>query len=368
MTDLLIDLLKTAVLIFAFITAAAYLIYTERKVIGYLQVRIGPNRVGPFGMLQSLADVIKLATKEDVRPAGRDNLLYVLAPGIMVMAALAAFAVIPVSPDFSIFGTRFSGYIANLNVGVLYIFAVSGMSVYGIVLGGWASNSKYSLLGAMRSAAQIISYEMALGFSLVGVFIVAGSVNPNDIVAQQHRFWYVLLQPLGFALYAISATAEINRAPFDLPEADTELTAGYLTEYAGLKWALYFLGEYINMITISAIAVSLFLGGWQGPVLPGVMWFAIKVAFMIFLLIWLRATLPRVRYDRLMTLGWKVLLPLTLLNIVLSATLVVLGYEAWLLPAGILLLVVIALVLAARTRAIPHLRAAPAKVAGASAS
>jgi NADH-quinone oxidoreductase subunit H len=324
MLDVIVALVKSGVLILAFITAAAYLVYGERKVISYMQVRVGPNRVGPFGLLQPLADVIKLVSKEDSRPAGRDDLLYLLAPGIMTICAIGAFAVIPVTPAFTLFGRTITGYITNLNVGVLYIFAVSGMTAYGIVLGGWASNSKYSLLGAMRSAAQLISYEMALGFSLVGVFILAGSVNLNAIIAAQHRVWFVLLQPLGFILYAISATAEVNRAPFDLPEAEQELVAGYLTEYGGLKWGLYFLGEYVNMVTVSAIAATLFLGGWQGPLLPGFMWFLLKVGAMIFLLFWLRATLPRLKYNRLMALGWKVLLPLGLLNIAITATAVVL--------------------------------------------
>jgi len=329
--DILVAIVKSAVLIFAFITAAAYLVYAERKVVSYMQVRMGPNRVGPLGLLQPLADVVKLLTKEDTRPIGRDNLLYLVAPGIMVVAAVAAFAVIPVTPTFRLFGTAITGYIANLNVGILYIFAVSSMTAYGVVLGGWASNSKYSLLGAMRSAAQLISYEMALGFSLVGVFILAGNVNLNAIVAAQHRVPYLLLQPLAFALYVTAATAEVNRAPFDLPEAEQELVAGYLTEYAGLKWGFYFLGEYINMVTVSAIAATLFLGGWQGPVLPGVMWFLIKVGAIIFFLFWLRATLPRLRYDRLMALGWKVLLPLGLANIVVTAVLVVLRAE-YLIP------------------------------------
>jgi NADH-quinone oxidoreductase subunit H len=324
MLDVIVALVKSGVLILAFITAAAYLVYAERKVISYMQVRVGPNRVGPFGLLQPLADVIKLVSKEDSRPAGRDDLIFVVAPGIMTICAIAAFAVIPVTPAFTLFGQTITGYIANLNVGVLYIFAVSGMTAYGIVLGGWASNSKYSLLGAMRSAAQLISYEMALGFSLVGVFILAGSVNLNAIIAAQHRVWFVLVQPLGFVLYLISATAEVNRAPFDLPEAEQELVAGYLTEYGGLKWGLYFLGEYVNMVTVSAIAATVFLGGWQGPVLPGFMWFVLKVGAMIFLLFWLRATLPRLKYDRLMSLGWKVLLPLGLLNIAITATAVVL--------------------------------------------
>jgi NADH-quinone oxidoreductase subunit H len=324
MLDVFIALVKSGILILAFITAAAYLVYAERKVVSYMQVRVGPNRVGPFGLLQPLADVIKLASKEDSRPAGRDDLLYRAAPAIMVICAIAAFAVIPVTPTFTLLGQTITGYITNLNVGVLYIFAISGMTVYAVVLGGWASNSKYSLLGAMRSAAQLISYEMALGFSLVGVFILAQSVNLNTIIAAQHRVWFVLLQPLAFVLYLISATAEVNRAPFDLPEAEQELVAGYLTEYGGLKWGLYFLGEYVNMVTVSAIAATVFLGGWQGPVLPGFMWFLLKVGAMIFVLFWLRATLPRLKYDRLMALGWKVLLPLGLLNIAITATAVVL--------------------------------------------
>ena len=365
MLDVIIAIVKSGLLILAFITTAAYLVYAERKVISYFQVRIGPNRVGFFGLLQPLADVIKLLTKEDTRPAGRDDLLYLAAPAVMVIASVFAFAVIPVTPTFSILGKTVTGYITNLNVGILYIFAVSGMTAYGVVLGGYASNSKYSLLGAMRSAAQLISYEMALGFSLVGVFILAGSVNLSQIIDAQHSFPYIVLQPLGFVLYVIAATAEVNRAPFDLPEAEQELVAGYLTEYGGLKWGLYFLGEYINMVTVSAIAATLFLGGWRGPLLPGFMWFMAKVAVVIFMLFWLRATLPRLRYDRLMALGWKVLLPLGLLNIVVTATLVVLGAE-WLIPVVTLVAMVLVGLGLARTqqtpagvsRALQHTRAA----------
>jgi NADH-quinone oxidoreductase subunit H len=363
--DVLIAIVKSGALILAFITAAAYLVLSERKVIGYLQLRMGPNRIGPFGLLQPLADVIKLLTKEDVRPAGRDDLLYLAAPAVMTVASVFAFAVIPVTPPFTILGKTVTGYIANLNVGILFIFAVSGMTAYGVVLGGWASNSKYSLLGAMRSSAQLISYEMALGFSLVGVFVLSSSVNLNQIIDGQKALPYILLQPLGFVIYIISATAEVNRAPFDLPEAEQELVAGYLTEYAGLKWGLYFLGEYINMVTVSAIAATLFLGGWRGPLLPGIMWFLIKIGAIIFVLFWLRATLPRLRYDRLMALGWKVLLPLGLLNIAVTATCVVYGVE-WLIPVITLAaLVVVGLVLAVTqglpagvSRADRHTRAA----------
>ncbi|HEY8739835.1 MAG TPA: NADH-quinone oxidoreductase subunit NuoH [Candidatus Dormibacteraeota bacterium] len=350
MVDVLIAIVKSAVLILAFITAAAYLVLSERKVISYMQVRIGPNRVGKFGLLQPLADVIKLLTKEDVRPEGRDNLLYLAAPAIMTVASVFAFAVIPVTPTFSLLGHTITGYISNLNVGILFIFAISGMTAYGVVLAGWASNSKYSLLGAMRSAAQVISYEMALGFSLVGVFILSGAVNMSQIIDGQHAAPYILLQPLGFIIYIISATAEVNRAPFDLPEAEQELVAGYLTEYGGLKWGLYFLGEYINMLTVSAIAATLFLGGWRGPLLPGIVWFLIKVGAVIFFLFWLRATLPRLRYDRLMALGWKVLLPLGLLNIAVTAVCVVFEVE-WLIPVITLaVLVALGLVLAMTER------------------
>ena len=360
MTDVLVDIVKSAILIGVFATAAAYLIYGERKVVSYLQVRMGPNRTGPFGLLQSLADIIKLLSKEDSRPAGRDNLLYVVAPMIMVITAVAAFAVIPVMPTFTFLGREITGSIANLNVGILYIFAISGMTAYAVVLGGWAANSKYSLLGAMRSAAQLISYEMALGFSLVGVFILAAAVNLGAIIDAQTNVPFIVLQPVAFVMYVIAATAEVNRAPFDLPEAEQELVAGYLTEYGGLKWALYFLGEYINMITVSAIAATLFLGGWRGPILPGVMWFILKVAGMIFLLFWMRATLPRLKYNRLMSLGWKVLLPLSLMNIAVTAVFVVVGQE-WLIPiVTIALLGVIGMgaMLAGRTEAVSEISAA----------
>jgi len=333
-TLLIVTVLKAAVLLFVVLTAVAYVQYAERRLVAAFQVRLGPNRVGPFGLLQPLADAIKLLTKEPAAPAGRSRLVYVAAPVIAVAAALGGLAVIPFNGpnDVIPFGRQIGYAIANINVGVLYIFAVTSLGVYGVFLAGWASNSKYSLLGALRSSAQMISYEMSLGFSLVGVFILAGSLNLQKIVEAQHGLWFLLLQPLGFVLYLISGVAETNRAPFDLPEADTELVGGYFTEYGGMRFAAFFLGEYTAMMTVSALATTMFLGGWLPPwplgftegVVPGVVWFALKVSLFLFLYIWIRATLPRLRYDRLMQLGWKALLPLSLLNILVTGAAVVL--------------------------------------------
>jgi NADH-quinone oxidoreductase subunit H len=331
---LLVTLFKSAVLLFVILTAAAYLVFAERRLVAAFQIRMGPNRVGPFGLLQPLADVIKLITKEPAAPGGRARAVYLLAPMIAIAATLAALAVIPFNGpnDLIPYGRQIGYAIANVNVGVLYIFAVTSLGVYGIFLGGWASNSKYSLLGALRSSAQMISYEMSLGLSLVGVFILAGSLNLQQIVLAQRGSWFLLLQPLAFVLYLIAAVAETNRAPFDLPEADTELVSGYFTEYSGMRFAAFFIGEYTAMIVVSCIATTVFLGGWLPPwplgftegVIPGVFWFALKVSFFLFLYIWVRATLPRLRYDRLMQIGWKALLPLSLLNVLVTATVVVL--------------------------------------------
>ncbi len=331
----LVTLFKAAVLLFVVLTAAAYLVFAERRLVAAFQIRLGPNRVGPFGLLQPLADVIKLITKEPAAPAGRSRLVYLLAPVFAMAAALSALAVIPFNGpnDLIPFGRQIGYAIANVNVGILYVFAITSLGVYGIFLGGWSSNSKYSLLGALRSSAQMISYEMSLGFSLVGVFILAGSLNLQQIVMAQHGAWFVLLQPLGFVLYLISAVAETNRAPFDLPEADTELVGGYFTEYSGMRFATYFIGEYVAMIVVSCIATTMFLGGWLPPwpfgftegIIPGIFWFALKTSVFLFLYIWVRATLPRLRYDRLMQLGWKTLLPLSLVNILATAALVVLA-------------------------------------------
>ncbi len=327
MTEVLIAVVKSVIIILALLTGFAYSTLLERKLVGRLQVRVGPNRAGPFGLLQPLADGIKLAFKEDFIPRGADRLMFMLAPLMSVTAALIAFAVIPIGPQINLFGLPVNLVLADVNVGILYLLAVSSMGVYGIVLAGWSSNNKYSLLGGVRASAQMISYELALGLSLVGVIMIAGSLKLTDIVDYQAAHtWFVVLQPLGFIIFTISSYAETNRAPFDLPEAETELTAGYHTEYTGLKFAMFYMAEYIGMITISSVATTIFLGGYHGPIADGPWWFLLKVFLLMCGYIWTRATLPRLRYDRLMKFGWQVLLPLALLNIVLTAAaIVVLG-------------------------------------------
>jgi len=322
-------LVKAVIIVLFLATAAAYSTYAERKVAAHIQLRIGPNRVGPIGLLQPAADAVKLLFKENVAPAGRDRLLYLIAPGFAAAAAIFAFAVIPVSGTQTVDGYQLHWDIAHLNVGLLYILAVTSLGVYAIFLGGWSANSKYSLLGALRSSAQLISYEMAVAFALMGAVILSQSLDLEQIVNAQHRVWFVVLQPLGFLLYFLGALAETNRLPFDLPEAETELVAGYHTEYSGMRFGFYFLGEYINMVTVSAIATTLFLGGWLPlPIIdrlwfiPGWIWFLGKVTLLIFVMMWVRWTLPRLRYDRLMNLGWKVMLPLGLLNIAITGAVV----------------------------------------------
>ncbi|TMD99584.1 MAG: NADH-quinone oxidoreductase subunit NuoH [Chloroflexi bacterium] len=322
-------LVKAVIIVLFLATAAAYSTYAERKVAAHIQLRIGPNRVGPIGLLQPAADAVKLLFKENVAPAGRDRLLYLIAPGFAAAAAIFAFAVIPVNGTQTVDGYQLHWDIAHLNVGLLYILAVTSLGVYAIFLGGWSANSKYSLLGALRSSAQLISYEMAVAFALMGAIILSQSLDLEQIVNAQHHVWFVLLQPLGFLLYYLGALAETNRLPFDLPEAETELVAGYHTEYSGMRFGFYFLGEYINMVTVSAIATTLFLGGWLPlPIIdrlwfiPGWIWFLGKVTLLIFVMMWVRWTLPRLRYDRLMNLGWKVMLPLGLLNIAITGAVV----------------------------------------------
>ncbi len=323
-------LIKCGVLVVFLLTAFAYLTLAERKISARIQLRYGPNRVGPFGMLQPAADGLKLFFKENVAPAQRDKVLYLVGPSLAGGAALLAYAVIPWGTN-NWFGHIFHWDIAHVNVGLLFILGITSLGVYSLFLGGFASNSKYSLLGGLRSSAQLISYEMAVSFALIGVVILSGSLDLERIVGSQQGLWFVVLQPLAFILYFTAAFAETNRLPFDLPEAETELIAGYHTEYSAMRFGLYFLGEYINMVTVCSIATALFLGGWL-PLLPfhpfdwipGPIWFLGKVAILLFVMIWVRWTLPRLRYDRLMNFGWKVLLPLGLINIVVTGAVVAL--------------------------------------------
>jgi NADH-quinone oxidoreductase subunit H len=306
----------------------AYMTWLERKVLALMQDRVGPNRTGPFGLLQPIADGVKLLSKEDLIPAAADKRIFLIAPLISFITAPLAAAVIPFGGTINVFGIPVNLYVADINVAVLYIFAVGSMGVYGIILGGYASANRYSLLGALRSAAQVISYEIVFGLSLVGVFILSGSLSLVEIMRQQQETlvfgpievpnWYILSQPLAFVIFLIAAVAETNRVPFDLPEAETELIAGFHTEYSGFRFSFYFLAEYISMIIVSLLAATLFLGGTDGPIVDGVWWLVAKASIFLFFYIWLRGTLPRFRYDQLMGLAWKVLLPLVLINIALT--------------------------------------------------
>jgi NADH-quinone oxidoreductase subunit H len=316
---LLVSLVKVLIVFTAMLTIVAYMTLMERKVLGRMQVRFGPNRVGPFGLLQPVADGIKLFFKEDIIVPHANRIIYILAPGVIVTTALVSYAVIPFGDSIKILGQSIDLVVADVNVGLLYLFAVSSLGVYGVVMGGWASNNKYSLLGSIRSSAQMISYELSLGLSIVGVLMIVGSLSLNRIVAAQSSVWFILYQPLGFIIYLISAVAECSRTPFDLTECENELVAGYQTEYSSMKFGLYYLAEYAHILVVSSLAVSLFFGGWQGPFLPPVIWFLIKVFIFIFFFIWIRATFPRFRYDQLMKFGWKVLFPLALANILLTA-------------------------------------------------
>lgn len=323
---IIITLVKVALVLVVFLLLIAYLTWLERKLLGHFQVRLGPMRVGPHGLLQPIADGIKLLFKEDIVPANVHKFIYNLAPVLSFIPALIIVAVIPFGSGIKILGYEVDMVISNFNMGILYVLAVSSLGIYGLVLAGWSSNNKYSLIGGLRSSAQMISYEVSLGFSLIGVLMIAGSFSLVDIVNAQDKFfnWFIFRQPLGFILYLICAIAEINRTPFDLPEAENELVAGYMTEYSSMKFAMFFLGEYGNMINVSALATTLFLGGWHGPFLPPVVWFLIKMVVFLFFFIWIRATLPRFRYDQLMNFGWKVLLPLALLNIFVTAVIMIL--------------------------------------------
>jgi NADH-quinone oxidoreductase subunit H len=304
----------------------AYLTLAERKVLGRLQLRYGPNRVGPFGLLQPIADLIKLIRKESFFPEAAVDVLYLFAPFIATFTALTAFSVIPWGPGWQVGDYTIPGQVADIPISLIFIFALGSIGIYGFLLGGWASDSKYSLLGSMRTAAQLISYEVSLALSVLGVVIMAKSLALTEIVAAQDRdVWYVIPQLVGFLVFIIAGTAETARAPFDLPEAEQELVAGYHTEYGGMRFGLFYTAEYINLVTLSGLAVTLFLGGWEGPVWDslGPVWFLLKLAALLFFFMWMRASLPRLRYDQLMRFGWKVLLPVATINAVVTAVLVV---------------------------------------------
>jgi NADH-quinone oxidoreductase subunit H len=315
----LIALVKVLIVFTAMLLIVAYMTLMERKVLGHMQVRYGPNRAGPFGLLQPIADGIKLFFKEDIIIPHANRLIYIFAPTVIVITALMSYAVIPFGDNITILGYKVDMVVADVNVGLLYLFAISSLGVYGVVMGGWASNNKYSLLGAIRSSAQMISYELSLGLSIIGVLMITGSLSTVKIVEAQSQVWFIVYQPLGFIIYLISAVAECSRTPFDLTECENELVAGYQTEYSSMKFGLYYLAEYAHILVVSSLAVTLFFGGWHGPLLPPVIWFLIKVFIFIFCFIWIRATYPRFRYDQLMKFGWKVLFPLSLLNILITA-------------------------------------------------
>ena len=319
-----IDAVKAFVIINVLLLTFAYMTLVERKLIGRMQLRYGPNRAGPFGVLQPIADLVKLIRKESFYPSDAIGRLYIFAPALSAATALAAFAVIPFGEGWHVDDYYISGQVANVSIGLILLFALGSLGIYGFIVGGWASESKYSLLGSMRTCAQLVSYEVSLALSVLGVVLMAQTLSLTEIVARQDGdWWYVVPQFVGFLCFLIAGIAETNRPPFDLPEAETELVAGYHTEYSGMRFGLFSMAEYVNMITLSALAVTLFFGGWSGPFLPSPIWFVLKLAVFLFVFIWLRATLPRLRYDQLMRFGWKVLLPVATINAVVTAALVV---------------------------------------------
>jgi NADH-quinone oxidoreductase subunit H len=346
-------IVKTLVVFGFLMVMTLFMIWAERRVVARMQQRLGPNRVGPFGLLQGLADGIKLALKEDLIPSAADRIVFILAPIISAIPAFMAFAVIPFGPTVSIFGQHTNLQLTDLPVAVLFVLAMSSMGIYGIVLAGWSSGSTYPLLGAVRSAAQMISYEVAMGLSFVGVFIQSGSLSTSEIVATQQQRWFCLTASVSFLVYAVAMVGETNRAPFDLPEAEGELVGGFHTEYTSLKFALFFLAEYINMVTVSALMTTLFLGGWRAPwpislwaaANTGwwpVLWFFGKLFAVLFVFIWLRGTLPRLRYDQFMKLGWKFLIPVSLIWIMAEASIKVLDRKQLIYGIAIVAIVVIA--------------------------
>ncbi|MBA2360843.1 MAG: NADH-quinone oxidoreductase subunit NuoH [Actinobacteria bacterium] len=320
-----IDAIKALVIINLVLGVFAYMTWVERKVIGRMQQRYGPNRTGPFGLLQPIADLVKLIRKESFFPGSAIDVLYITAPVVSAFTALAAFSVIPFGAGWQVGGYDITGQIANVQISLILLFALGSFGIYGFIVGGWASDSKYSLLGSMRTCAQLVSYEVSLALSVLGVILMAGSLSLVDIVhSQEADWWYAVPQFIGLIVFFIAGTAETNRAPFDLPEAEQELVAGYHTEYSGMRFGLFQMAEYVNLIVLSGLCVTLFFGGWLGPWEPlGPLWFVLKVLLVLFVFIWMRTTLPRLRYDQLMSFGWKVLLPVATLNALVTAALVV---------------------------------------------
>jgi NADH-quinone oxidoreductase subunit H len=320
-----IDVVKAFVIINIVMAVFAYMTWVERKVIGRMQLRYGPNRAGPFGLLQPIADLVKLIRKESFFPSSAIDFLYITAPVVSTFTALAAFSVIPFGAGWHVGGYDITGQIVNVPIALILLFALGSVGIYGFIIGGWASHSKYSLLGSMRTCAQLVSYEVSLALSVLGVIVMAGSLSLVDIVhAQEADWWYAVPQFVGLLVFFVAGVAETNRAPFDLPEAEQELVAGYHTEYSGMRFGLFQMAEYINLIVLSGLCVTLFFGGWLGPWEPlGPLWFVLKVLVVLFVFIWMRTTLPRLRYDQLMSFGWKVLLPVATLNALVTAALVV---------------------------------------------
>ncbi len=311
--NILIAVFKAVVILLGTVIFAALLSFIERRLLALWQDRYGPNRVGPFGIFQLVADMIKMFFKEDWTPPFADRLTFWIAPAVAMSALLISFAVIPITPDWGVI---------DLDIGILFFLAMAGLAVYAVIFAGWSSNSKYALLGGLRSAAQTITYEVFMGISLMGVVAMAGSFNLREIVEAQKEMWFIIPQFFGFITFAMAGVAVAHRSPFDLPEAEQELAAGYHTEYSGMKWGMFFVGEYVGVVVVSALLVTLFFGGWQGPFLPPIVWFLLKTGFFIMLFILIRAALPRPRYDQMMDAGWKICLPLTLLNLIVTAAVV----------------------------------------------
>jgi len=336
-----IPIIQILVVMIVVLTVVAYGVYAERKILAFIHSRLGPMRVGPWGLFQPIADGLKLLMKEDLRPSVADSLIFVMAPAILMLAAFSALTMVPFGEGTTMFGYEVPYVIADVNIGILAMLALSSLSVYAVVLGGWSSNSKYPLIGALRGAAQMVSYEVALAFTVVATLMIAGTMSTVGIVEAQRELgaWFFLLQPVGFVIFVICMVAETNRLPFDLPEAETELVSGYFTEFSGMRWAFYMLGEYAAMIVMSCLAVTLYLGGWLRPfpnseltafldVIPGPLWFVLKGFMFMYFFMWIRGTYPRYRYDQLMTIGWKVLIPISIANLFFTGIIILLVQAA----------------------------------------